>query len=113
MASNVFGQRTWADALSDANGLHDGIGGLTDGSVAGDWRLPNFWEIQSLVDYDKKSPALPAGHPFTGVLYSYWSSTTYTLTTIYAWGLNFLNGMTSGYDKSISGCYVWCVRGGS
>jgi hypothetical protein len=48
--ANCFGLRTWALALSDVNGLNTGECGLTDGSVAGDWRLPNVRELQSLID---------------------------------------------------------------
>ena len=39
--ANCFGQRTWANALSDCNNLASGSCGLTDGSSAGDWSLPN------------------------------------------------------------------------
>jgi hypothetical protein len=116
-ASNVgadgFGLKTWADALSAANGLHTGQYGLTDGSQAGDWRLPNVRELQSLVDYGRSAPAFPAGHPFTGVqAWYYWSSTTYEDGTLNAWDVGFndgglyRNGKTSSY-------YVWCVRGGA
>ena len=38
--ANAFGLRTWEQALSDANALASGSAGLTDGSKAGDWRLP-------------------------------------------------------------------------
>jgi hypothetical protein len=41
--------------------------GLSDGSVAGDWKLPNVREMLSLIDYSRILPALPAGHPFTSV----------------------------------------------
>ncbi|NIO68243.1 MAG: DUF1566 domain-containing protein, partial [Anaerolineae bacterium] len=52
--------------------------GLGDGSSEGDWRLPNVRELQSLIDYGRQTPALPSGHPFTGVQSSlYWSSTTH------------------------------------
>ena len=44
-----------------------GYSDLTDGSKAGDWRLPNVRELQSLVDYGRYDPALPEGHPFTRV----------------------------------------------
>ena len=78
--ANCFGEKTWADALTAANGLADGQCELSDGSVAGDWRLPNLRELHSLVDYGR-SPALPADHLFTnfqvsGVSY-YWLSTSY------------------------------------
>jgi Protein of unknown function (DUF1566) len=66
--ADCFGQfRTWAQALTDANTLSNGTCGLTDGSVAGDWRLPNVKELLSLIDYGHFDPALPAGHPFVNV----------------------------------------------
>ena len=75
--ANCFGGRTWAQALMDANTLASGRCGLTDGSVAGSWRVPNLKELESLIDYSAFNPALPAGHPFSSVqLTFYWSSTT-------------------------------------
>src|SRR5215813_7708651 len=76
----------WATALSNANSLANGQCGLTDGSVAGDWRLPNVKELQSLIDFGFFAPALSnaAGTAkytatdcaFSGVQSSlYWSST--------------------------------------
>ena len=44
---------TWKEAVDLANNLADGECNLTDGSVAGDWRLPNVREFESLVDYIK------------------------------------------------------------
>jgi hypothetical protein len=41
----------WATAVFNAHSLASGICGLADGSVAGDWRLPNVKELQSLVDF--------------------------------------------------------------
>jgi len=112
--ANAFGPKTWADALTAANGLASGSGGLTDGSKAGDWRLPNVKELQSLVDYGRFSPALPAGAPFTGVQSSdYWSSTTGAASATYAWLVGFGDGFVGNDgDKSYSFPYVWCVRGG-
>ena len=55
--ANAFGERTWEQALSDANTLASGSAGLTDGSVAGDWRLPNVKELQSLIDFAYDNPA--------------------------------------------------------
>jgi hypothetical protein len=60
--ANAFGTRTWAQALSAANGLKSGDPGLTDGSKVGDWRLPNVRELQSLIDYGHYNPVLPAVH---------------------------------------------------
>ena len=85
--ANCFGLRTWEQALSDANTLAGGYCGLIDGSKAGEWRLPNVKELQSLIDYDFFDPVLSntagtgkwtQGDPFTGVQMDYyWSSTTY------------------------------------
>lgn len=44
--ANLFGARTWTDALADASGLS--LCGYN-----GDWRLPNQRELRSLVDYQQ------------------------------------------------------------
>jgi hypothetical protein len=109
--ANSFGQRSWADALSDCNSLADGAAGLTDGSVAGDWRLPNVKELQSLIDYSNYNPVLPTGYPFTGVQSSYyWSSTTSANYTGGAWGVSMNFGYV-GYNIKVDNRYVWPVRG--
>jgi hypothetical protein len=112
-ANCASGTITWTAALIYCNGLASGTCGLTDGSVAGDWRLTNIKELQSLIDYGRDGPALPSGHPFTNVQsYLYWSSTTVADDTSAAW----YQGMSSGdiYDgpKTNNG-YVWPVRGGN
>jgi hypothetical protein len=110
--ANPFGPRNWAPALSDANGLKDGDFGLTDGSKAGDWRLPNLKEIQSLFDYSSYNPALPVGHPFTGVeSSSYWSSDTFAGDLTLAWYVD-SGGGYSQFSKKTNWAYVWGVRGG-
>jgi hypothetical protein len=112
--ANCFGMRTWNNALSDSNGLADGSCGLTDGSNAGDWRLPNHKELFSLIDAENFSPALPSGHPFTNVQSStinYWSSTTYSPFTPGAWYVGMDFGDVNTQAKTFDG-YVWPVRGG-
>ena len=89
--ANAFGVRTWEQALSDANTLASGSAGLTDGSVAGDWRLPNRKELESLIDCEYYGTALSSaagtsqwtdGDIFLGVQSAlYWSSTTYSFNT--------------------------------
>ncbi len=108
--ATAFGQKTWADALSAANGLASGSAGLTDGSKAGDWRLPNVRELQSLVDYGRSSPSFSGVPPFTGVQYNhyYWSSTNFGGS---AWYVDFNMGGVY-YNGSLALYYVWCVRGG-
>ncbi|MFA7404140.1 MAG: DUF1566 domain-containing protein, partial [Pelobacteraceae bacterium] len=53
---NCFGRQTWVTALNSANTLASGACGLTDGSVAGQWSLPNRRELASKVDRSKNNP---------------------------------------------------------
>ena len=82
--------RGWSTALSDANNLANGACGLSDGSKAGDWRLPNRNELASLLDLNKRDPALPARHPFTNFQAArYWSSTANSPGSV--WRVDFLD----------------------
>lgn len=106
------GTITWNDALTFCNNLASGTCGLTDGSVAGDWRLPNRKELLSLIDYSRCNPALPQGHLFDNVQSSYyWSATTYANFTSCAWNVNMLFGNVIHYYKS-DNHFVWPVRAG-
>jgi len=94
--ANCFDIRSWATALTDASMLNSGECGLTDGSVEGNWRLPNVREMQSLVDYERSNPALPSSHPFSGVPSNdsnyYWTSTTFQPYTSNAWLVRLIFG---------------------
>lgn len=84
--SSCGGEVEWLDALRFSNELADGQCGLSDGSAVGDWRMPNFRELFSLMDWSKSNPTLAdaagTGHhsngdPFTGVrTMLHWTSTT-------------------------------------
>ena len=117
--ANAFGWQTWNNALSAANNLKSGDPGLTDGTVAGNWRLPNVRELQSLVDYGRSYPAFPApaDFPFTGLQSdSYWSSTSRGMNdpqmTNIAWHVYFGDGSVNSNTGKGNLYYVWCVRGG-
>jgi hypothetical protein len=76
--AGCFAPAVWGTALTDANQLASGQCGLNDGSSAGQWRLPNVIELESLVDPSVDGPALTADNPFVNVANSiYWTSTSY------------------------------------
>jgi hypothetical protein len=125
--ANCFGLERWAQAVNDANNL-EGVTrrqcGLIDGSMQGQWRLPNVKELQSLIDFAYFGPPLSntagtgqwtEGDPFTGVPFGvnayYWSSTTYTNNTGFAWTVFLVDGAVSAGIKTTTS-YVWPVRGG-
>ena len=111
--ANCFEMRTWDQALTAANQLQSGDCGLNDSSTPGQWRLPNIGELQSLMDLSNNVaslPSLPAGHPFTSIEASYWSSTTHAIFTPSAW-LNKYDGSVLSNPKSGT-FYVWPVRNG-
>ena len=116
---NCFGRIDWAAALTAANTMESGDCGLSDGSIAGDWRLPNRFELASLLDLKQHSPALPAGHPFTNVQWDYyWTSSyhSYFVSLNVVWGVHFSAGDIEprsmlGLD-SVPNCYVQAVRDG-
>jgi hypothetical protein len=109
--ANCFGERTFAQALSDCNTLEHRACGLSDDSIAGDWRLPNVKELLSLIDYGSVFPALPPGHPFTNVEVTYWSSTTNVNYDYIAWYVSLLSGAMN-YDSKTDIYYVLPVKGG-
>jgi hypothetical protein len=119
--ADCFGPRTWADALNAANNLAAPRCGLSDGSVAGDWRFPNVKELQSLIHFGFFNPALSnaagtgqwtEGNAFSGVQSAgYWSSTTLAGFSDFAWFV-FSDGRNGGGAKDVSTALVWPVRGG-
>lgn len=122
--AGCIGPTDWASALAAARQLASGACGLADGSSAGQWRMPNANELDSLVDVSRAAPALSTGHPFTGVdlAHAYWSSTTYMALTANAMAIRFSDGRwINGVDPgdggfgnakatSING--LWAVRSG-
>lgn len=108
-----FGEVTWEQALANARSLASGSCGLTDGSKAGDWRLPNIRELFSLIDYSAADPIIPADHVFTNVRSSiYWTSTTLAAAPTLAWMMTLGIGPTV-FDLKLNPNRMWPVRGKS
>jgi len=115
---------TWSAALDKANQLGSGSCGLSDGSQAGQWRMPNINELESLVDVSQSNPSVSAGSGFTNIKQSvaYWSSTTYTAGPGNAMAIRFsdgrwINGADSGDGsfnnaKATAANGVWPVKSG-
>jgi len=119
--TDVDGATNWVTALTAAAALADGMCGLSDGSVAGDWRLPSINGLQSLVDYQYCDPALSdaagtaqwsEGDAFSGALSDYyWSSTSCLCYLSSAWSVNLTDGGVYD-DGKVYSLNVWPVRGG-
>ena len=108
--ADCFGTRTWSQALVDSNNLASGSCGLSDGSSAGDWRLPNKKELLSLVDYSQYHYALPIGHLFDEP-YGSWSSTPNSSFSDIAFFVDMALGFINIQNKQ-SSIHVWPVRDG-
>jgi hypothetical protein len=100
--ADLAGAVSWDEALSRLAGLSRVAGGPR-------WRLPNINELESLVDADRRQPALPAGHPFSGVRDVYWSSTTSLYEPDWAWALYLDKGAVGVGQKAQAGFHVWPV----
>ncbi len=74
-----------------------------------DWRLPNYSELLSIVDYAKYEPAIKGGFRNVASDY-YWSSSVYVSDSSKAWFVVFNDGY-AGNDGKSSKYYVRCVRG--
>jgi hypothetical protein len=136
----LVGMMPWADALAWSSALFDGCTtcggsegdcGLSDGSVAADWRLPNRFELESLLDLAFSDPALSnaagtaqwvEGDAFYDVQSTdddtypnsyYWSSTTTAWDSTLAWFVNPFRGNTwVAWKTGDLVATVWPVRGG-
>ena len=112
--AGCFAAMNWSDALVAVNQLASGACGLTDGSSAGQWRLPNSVELESLIDVAHSNPALPGSHPFLNVGATYWTSTTYRGDTASAWVIRFSDGRyindSNNNAKTTAFNAVWAVK---
>jgi hypothetical protein len=95
---------TWADALAYCDSLS--WAGLTD------WRLPDRYEMQALLDYGATIPPASYWTAFPRTYsYPYWTSTTYASTTAEACYASGEFGGTHHSPKTNAN-YVRCVRRG-
>jgi hypothetical protein len=67
------------------------------------WRLATANELKAMYDIDNNTKIVGFNASF------YWSSTTYTNNSSFAWGVDFTSGDTY-YDNKVDSLYVRCVR---
>ena len=81
------------------------------------WRVPSIQEIRSLVDTAQAAPALPPGHPFTGVRSGrsdiYWSMTTDARSAVHVYTFTFNDAGSLIATPRDFVQLTWCVRGGA
>jgi Protein of unknown function (DUF1566) len=97
--SNMDLQRTWEDAISYCQDLD--FAGKTD------WRLPNKFELESIVDYGRSYPAMNPVFNYQSSFY--WSTTPHMPNPVYAWSVFCPDGADHWVHKSNT-YNVRCVR---
>jgi len=114
-ADNGANLVTWDTAIDNANSLPLANGG---------WRLPNVYELQSLVDFSKTTGNLVNDKDINdndifampvGTNLRFWTSTTDTFTELRAWKVNFDPQTGHHHNSSLNnfksgGGLWWAVR---
>ena len=127
--ANPCDYKSWEDAGIYCSNLKSGEAGLTDGSKAGQWRLPTQEELEGIgtdppITYCIDDAlcdfmACPAtwtipGESFIKVQSGvYWSGTSAPNHAGYVWVVNMSSGFVFNGNKVSSSSFVWPVRDGN
>lgn len=104
----------WQQAETDTMSWQKALAYCETLELAGydDWRLPDYYEQLSIVDYDKAEwPSINTDFFPDAKSFVYWSSSTCAYDTDNAWGVQLNGGSMYGGSKS-GNAYVRAVRGG-
>lgn len=106
-------------AINDIRELENGVCGLTDGSVKGEWYMPSAAEFATILDRTYTGPALSnadqsgqwtAGDPFVAVrLEGYWTSNKLD-TAGRGWIADLQSGTLQEINAQSGFQYIWPVR---
>ncbi len=108
--TDCFGFVQGFNANTVVSSLASGSCGLSDGSVAGDWRQPTIAELLALIDDGFLADTLPAAGFLNVQTDSYWSGTNSAFPPdTFAWSIDLYNGALL-LDNNGSTYYVWAVR---
>ena len=111
--SDCMGTMNWDDAIKrPIEELRDGLCGLSDGSLWGDWRLPKAAELWGICQGDEAIASYDQFW-FTGVqLAYYWSRTRVENSEVCIY--NVMPGVgTYSLCNRANNYYVWPVRAGN
>ncbi|NLW80182.1 MAG: DUF1566 domain-containing protein [Desulfovibrionales bacterium] len=100
LSADQAGPCSWEQALHAAQGCREG---------GRNWRLPTIRELESLVDADEHSPALPRDHPFRDPREAYWSSTSSAFAPDWAYCLYLHKGAVGVGFKAKREFHAWFV----
>ncbi len=104
-----FGQSNWHEARVRIGQLNKEQAASTR---AEGWRLPTLMEMGSLVDFSRRNPALPQGHPFTDIPIGYfWTSTPAAWADHLAHVVYMDVGVVCYNAVTDKAGFVWPVRG--
>ena len=112
--ANLFGEVMRDEAIEKAKSIASGSCGLNDGSSAGDWRLPNVNELESLLQFNNPSgTAVARPNPFRNLeVANYWSSTSVAAFPALGWYVAMAVGPPV-FDLKFNRMRMWPVRGES
>lgn len=74
------------------------------------WKVPNVFELASIIDYGRNAPSLNPIFTDAPLLRNYWTSTTAIGNTIYAYRVFFTNGQVLTADKAGTFLIMRCCR---
>jgi len=115
---NADGSKSWYNATTWCDNLANGTAGLSDGSGAGDWRLPTEAELAGLISgwTGASIGEWLAAQGFVDVnlvAYYYWTSDTYTPNGAeFAYIVSFATGIPNWAIKYNTHINVRAVKGG-